>query len=62
MEVQIEQMEEDNRELTKMHRFKKCGDGTAYSCSKIQSALGQTALHMERAQETIKAAKAFLKS
>eukprot|EP00959_Pyramimonas_sp_CCMP1952_P398179 8342524-Pyramimonas_sp.AAC.1 len=61
MEVQIEEMEEDNRHLHKMYRFKKCNDGTAYSCTKIHAALGQTALHMEAAQESTKAAKAFLK-
>ena len=61
LEVQIEEMEEDNRHLNKMYRFKKCNDGTPYTCTKIQRALGQAALHMEAAQEGNKAAKAFLK-
>ena len=62
MEVQIEEMEEDSRHLTKMYRFKKCNDGTAYNCTKIQHALGQAAVHMEAATESNKAAKAFLKN
>ena len=61
LEVQIEEMEEDNRHLNKMYRFKKCNDGTPYNCAKIQHALGQAALHMEAAQESNKAAKAFVK-